>query len=204
MTLTAHPFRYPTETRDRRHGPAGYKDYRDYRPWLEDEFLFRCSYCLKRQKWARTDIWSVDHLVPQTDAPDRECDYENLVLTCQWCNSRKLADSVPDPVAVAYGKCLQVDDASGEVRSLNEDGEILIRVLKLNHLGQVRTRRERIRTLMIMARHAPDEWKRQMGFPEELPNLRRKSPPGGNSRPKGLDECYYELQRTDRLPEVYE
>jgi hypothetical protein len=204
VTLGAHPFKYPSEARGRLHGPSGYKDYRDYRPWLEDEFLFRCVYCLKRQKWAPTDIWSVDHLVPRAEAPERECEYDNLVLTCQWCNNRKLAQSVPDPVAVAYGNCLRVDDESGEVRPLTEDGVILTRVLRLNHPNQVRMRSDTIRRLKIMARCAPDEWKRMMGFPEQLPNLRRKSPPGGNTRPNGLDESRYELQQRNGLPDVYE
>lgn len=204
MTLAPHPYRYPTEARSRRHGPAGYKRYRDYRPWLEDEFLFRCVYCLKRQKWARTDVWAVDHLIPQAEAPNLECFYDNLVLTCQWCNNRKLADSVPDPVAVAYGNCLRVDDFSGEVRFLNEDGEILIRVLKLNYPAHIRTRLDTLSRLRIMARCAPEEWKRVMGFPEDLPNLRRKSPPNGNSRPEGLAESWYERRLRHELPEVYE
>lgn len=202
IKLSAHPYRYPTQARRRRHGPAGYKDYRAYLPWLQDEFTFRCVYCLKRQKWARTDTWSVDHLVPQAENPALECDYNNLVLTCQWCNNRKLADSVPDPVAVAYGNCLRVDDATARVRALNEDGEILIRVLKLNSDEHVRTRSDKLRNLSIMARCAPEEWKRMMGFPEELPNLRRKSPPEGNTRPEGIAECWYE--RRHELPEVYE
>lgn len=204
MIIKTHPYRYPTEAKERRHGPTGYKDFHAYRPWLDDEFHFRCVYCLKRQKWARTDVWSVDHRVPQSDAPERECDYENLVLTCQWCNNRKLALSVPDPVAVAYGNCLRVDDATGEVRFLNDDGEILIRVLKLNHPDQVRTRMDNLRRLEIFARIAPDEWKRMMSFPEDLPNLRRKIPPTGNTRPVGLDESFYELRQRGELPEVYE
>lgn len=76
----AHPYKYPSHARGRRHRPIGYKDYRDYRPWLEDEFMFRCVYCLKRQKWARTDVWSVEHLVPQVEEPPRANDYDNLVL----------------------------------------------------------------------------------------------------------------------------
>jgi HNH endonuclease len=203
VTLTAHPYKYPTELRHRRHGPAGYKDFHAYRPWLDDEFTFRCVYCLKRQKWARTDVWSVDHLIPQSIAPERECEYDNLVLTCQWCNNRKLADLVPDPVAIAYGNCLQVDDDSGRVRPINDDGIILERVLKLNHQDQVLTRRDNIRNLKIMARCAPAVWKQMMGFPEELPNLRRKSPPR-NTRPEGIEECYYEKRKRDELPEVYE
>jgi hypothetical protein len=198
------PFRYPTVHRCRRHGPAGYKDFGDYRPWLEDEFSFRCVYCLKRQQWAPTDIWSVDHLVPQSEDPARECDYANLVLACQWCNNKKLANSVPDPVAVPYGNCLLVNYATGRVETVNDDGIILERVLKLNHPKQVRMRQNFISWLAILARSAPDEWKRLMGFPKELPNLRQKIPPAGNSRLEGLDECFYEQQKNDRLPEVYE
>ena len=179
IAQTAHPYRYPMQAHSRRHGPAGYKDYRDYRPWLEDEFLFRCVYCLKRQKWSRTDVWSLDHLKPKSEYPELECDYNNLILTCQWCNNRKLADSVPDPMAVAYGNCLQVKDDSGEVRSLNQDGEILIRVLKLNSPEQVHTRLNTLRILNTLAKSNPVHWKSMMGFPDHLPVLRRKSPPSG-------------------------
>ena len=171
MTLSAHPYRYPTEARARRHGPAGYKHYREFRPWLEDEFLFRCVYCLKRQKWARTDVWAVDHVVPRTEAPELECSYDNLVLTCQWCNSRKLARGLPDPVAVAYGNCMAVDESSGDIRPLNDDGRILIRVLKLDSPQHVRTRADTLRRLKIMAECAPAEWLKIMSFPEELPDL---------------------------------
>lgn len=130
VNLVPHPFRYPLVPHVYRHGPAGYKKYRYYRPWLEDEFLFRCVYCLKRQVWAPTDVWAVDHIVPLCEAPLRECDYGNLVLACQSCNNLKLAAAVPDPVATAYGNCLKLDDDSGEVKALNEDGTILIRVLR--------------------------------------------------------------------------
>lgn len=199
-----HPFRYPPAPHVRRHGPAGYKDYRDYRPWLEDEFAFRCVYCLKRQRWPPTDVWAVDHLVPQRDAPELECACDNLILTCQWCNNRKLADRVPDPVAVTYGNCLQVDDDSAEVRAMNDDGEVLMRVLKLNHPSVVSMRREKMCDLKVMARCSPEDWKRLMGFPDALPDLRLKPPPGGNTRYSGIAASWYEQKRSGHLPEVYE
>ena len=204
MTLTAHPYRYPAQYRCRRHGPSGYSNYRDYRPWLEDEFTFRCAYCLKRQKWATTDIWSVDHLVPQTNAPELECDYENLVLTCQYCNSRKLAESVPDPVATPYGNFIEVDENSGEISALNEEGEVLIRILKLDNFDHTRARRDRLTSLKFIAKCSPDDWKKLMGFPEELPNLSTKKPPTGNTRPAGLNDSHFELRRRNVLSEVYE
>ncbi len=43
------PFRYPDGPHQRRHGPRGYASYESYRPWLRDEFAFRCVYCLTRE-----------------------------------------------------------------------------------------------------------------------------------------------------------
>jgi hypothetical protein len=42
-TLTV--FAYPRAARSRRHGPCGYAHYSLYKPWLRDEFQFRCVYC---------------------------------------------------------------------------------------------------------------------------------------------------------------
>ena len=204
IAANLHPFRYPSARHVRRHGPAGYQDYRDYRPWLDDEFTFRCVYCLMRQRWAPTAIWSVDHLVPQRDAPELECSYDNLVLTCQSCNNKKLANRVPDPAEIAYGNSLQVDEDTAEVRPLNKDGEILLRVLKLNHSSLVTMRRDKIRALKILARHSPEDWKQLMGFPESLPNLRRRNPPGGNSREGGIADSWFEKKQAGTLPEAYE
>lgn len=67
------PYVYPAEPHQRRHGPAGYASYEEYRPWLEDEFCFRCVYCLKRMVWAPTDVWTIDHLVARDEASERPC-----------------------------------------------------------------------------------------------------------------------------------
>ncbi len=39
-------FAYASTDHQRRHGPRGYTSYRAYKPWLRDEFAFRCVYCL--------------------------------------------------------------------------------------------------------------------------------------------------------------
>ncbi len=211
MKLSPHPFRYPIAPHVRRHAPAGYAKHGYYQPWLEDEFSFRCLYCLKRQVWAPTDIWSADHLIPQCEAPELACAYHNLVLACQWCNNRKSDDRVPDPAEVAYGKCLEVDDASGEVRAVISDGvaselgEQLIRVLRLNHPRQVQMRRDKLRVLSVLQRAAPEDWRRLMGYPQDLPNLGPKTPPGGNAKEgEGIRASCYERRRRGELPDVYE
>jgi hypothetical protein len=73
------PFAYPASAHERRHAPAGYVDYQKFKPWLRDEFTFRCVYCLERERWypSRAAAFSVDHVVPQVSAPERICDYKS-------------------------------------------------------------------------------------------------------------------------------
>ena len=103
VTSGAEPYAYPPHAHERRHGPRGYSSHKEYRRWLEDDFIFRCVYCLKRMVWAPTDIWTVDHIVPREEAPELACEYDNLVLACQFCNLLKSSHWVPDPCIAAYG-----------------------------------------------------------------------------------------------------
>ena len=75
-----NPFAYPSEPHTRKHAPAGYKNYPEYRPWLRDEFAFRCVYCLQREMWSRDRHagFSVDHVVPQREDKTLVCVYDNL------------------------------------------------------------------------------------------------------------------------------
>lgn len=91
-------FDYPEHRRQRRHGPSGYASYESYRPWLRDEFSFRCVYCLKRESWGLvTGEFDLDHFEPQSVNPQRRLDYFNLVYACRRCNSVKHGQAVGDP-----------------------------------------------------------------------------------------------------------
>lgn len=73
-------FRYPPYRPVRRHGPQGYANYRSYRPWLRDEFAFRCVYCLIREQWGRvTGEFDLDHFVPQVRDPNSQPEYDKLL-----------------------------------------------------------------------------------------------------------------------------
>jgi hypothetical protein len=195
------PYAYAPAAHKRRHGPAGYANYEEYRPWLEDEFCFRCVYCLKRMVWAPTDIWTIDHLRPRDQAPELECEYDNLVFACQFCNSRKGPNRVPDPCQVAYGGCLRVE-LDGEVIPLDRSGRRLIEVLRLNHKRQIQERLKTMRVLSVLAKHDRAEFDRLMGFPPHLPDLARKNPPR-NHRPEGVSESWLARRRRGELPAVY-
>ena len=196
------PYDYPARPHRRRHGPAGYLSYESYRPWVEDEFHFRCIYCLNRKVWSPTNIWVIDHLISQDEAPELECEYSNLVFACQFCNGQKLAVTVPDPCRVAYGKCLRVEP-DGKVTALNKQGTRLVEIIRLNHPRFIQERLKTMRLLKILAEHTPDEFQNLMGFPADLPDLSALKPPGGNHRVEGISESCLARRNRDDLPKTY-
>jgi hypothetical protein len=197
-----HPYDYPARPHRRRHGPAGYLTYESYRPWVEDEFHFRCIYCLNRKVWAPTNIWAIDHLVSQDEAPELECEYDNLVFACQFCNQQKLANHVPDPCQVAYGKCLRVE-IDGTVTPLNTEGKRLVKVIRLNHPRFIEERLKTIKVWRVLSNHDSAELQMLMGFPTDLPDLSKLKPPGGNRRPEGISESCFARRERGHLPKTY-
>ena len=75
-------FAYPPTEHMRRHGPRGYTGYRAYKPWLRDEFTFRCVYCLSRERWCPNghEEFAVDHSIPQAVVPHEARDYDTGVI----------------------------------------------------------------------------------------------------------------------------
>jgi HNH endonuclease len=205
------PFAYPTTPHSRRHAPAGYKDYRDYKPWLRDEFEFRCVYCLQREMWSRDRdaVFSVDHVVPQFEDPDGQltCNYANLVYACTRCNSARREVRVLDPTAVNMADHVRIE-ADGTTVALSEGGGLLIELLHLNAAAAIGERR-RIARILARAVEAPDDQRAQLdfrealGFPEELPDLRTLRPPEGNRLAANAERCFFALRASGLLPETY-
>lgn len=202
------PFTYSTKPYKRRHGPAGYKSYGQYKSWLRDEFVFRCVYCLFRERWfpdGGTSFGS-DHVIPQSVSKSRICDYDNLVYACLRCNSQKSDFSLLDSCEEAYGTHLQVDQ-QGMITALTAQGAILIDFLLLNKPDRVEYRRHILRLLSIMAKTTDQDLKAEiklniLGYPKDLPDLRKQRPPS-NSKPKGARDCYYAQRERGDLPEIY-
>ena len=107
------PFTYPTESHVRRHGPQRYADAASYRPWLRDEFAFRCVYCLFREQWGRLrGTFEVEHFRPIASHPGDALSYDNLLYGCSACNAGKGKQLVPDPLTTLVGGDVWVDEDS--------------------------------------------------------------------------------------------
>jgi hypothetical protein len=196
-------FEYPTEPHVRRHGPGGYQDYESYRDWVRDEFMFRCAYCLHRERWYdRGATFHIDHFIPVASEAQRELEYSNLLYACATCNTAKRGIlGVPDPCSVALADCVRIGE-DGQIEALNQQGESLVKKLRLNSVKNVQFRYRWMRALAALQLQDPDLYCEYMSFPDELPDLRKKKAPQ-NSRAEGVDDCWFALRERGELPAVY-
>lgn len=196
-------FEYPTQPHIRRHGPDGYQDYESYRDWLRDEFTFRCVYCLHREQWyGRETTFNIEHFTPVVLNPQRRLEYANLLYACATCNNAKRGIlGVPDPCSVAFADCVSIRE-DGQIETLNEAGESLVKKLRLNSMKNVEYRSRWMRVLATLQLHNPALYREYMAFPDELPDLRTKRVPL-NSRPESAGNCYCALKERGELPPLY-
>lgn len=196
-------FSFPAGPHVRRHGPAGYSGYESYREWLRDEFTYRCVYCLHRERWEpRASSFHIEHFIPVSVNPDGECEYENLLYACGTCNMAKSAVlNVPDPCKIAFADCLRIE-ADGTVTALNEHGERLNEVLRLNRDNDVGIRARWIRSLTALQNSYPELYADYMAFPDDLTDLRRSAPPT-NTKPESVEHCYFAIRERGELPAMY-
>jgi hypothetical protein len=197
------PFQYPSDPHVRRHGPRGYANYASFRPWLRDEFQFRCVYCLAREQWGRVGgHFALDHFLPVANHPAQVTDYDNLIYACSTCNATKGDRAIPDALSVLLRSAVRIAK-DGTIDADNPEAARPIEILGLDSLQTTEFRMRWIGIVSLAALHDPELHKRLMGYPEELPDLRRLRPPGGNSRPEGLAQSALVRRERGELPEVY-
>ncbi len=202
-------FQYPSLPHTRRHGPRGYTDYTSYKPWLRDEFTFRCLYCLTRERWRHDgqEGFSADHFDSQSTHPQRRGDYDNLFYACCSCNSARSAIPLPiDPSGESLGAHLRIG-RDGLAEPVTSEGAQLIAICHLNRPAMADYRRRFLRLIEALAGSESPQAKAALqellGFPNDLPDLAAKRPPGGNGRPDGVAESWFERRRRGELPDVY-
>lgn len=196
-------YRYPSQRHRRKHGPQGYASPTQFGDWLRDEFVIRCVYCLEREQWVnRTGHFHGDHFLPVALRPDLKLAYDNLVYACHACNARKRAQVIPDPLQVFLRKAVTVRP-DGMITTKTREARSLVEILQLNSREYRTHRRLMIRILRLAARCDPSLFAELMGFPDDVPDLASLAPPGGNTKPAGVEESHYALRRQRKLPDTY-
>lgn len=196
------PFTYPKSPHFRIHGPGGYSHYKSYRPWLRDEFRYRCAYCLKREQWGLArGTYDIDHFLPQAHHNDKREKYDNLVYSCVTCNRAKGDQAIPDPCIHMIGTGLELAE-DGQITGLTEESIEIIEKLGLDDEEYREFRLLLIGIVQLARVRKPDLYEILMKYPGNLPDLKCLRPPK-NSRPKGIERSCYELRRRGELPTTY-
>ncbi len=197
------PFNYPAEPHRRRHGPVGYANPESFRPWLRDEFAFRCVYCLRRERWEPGQtFFAIDHWLASANSPTLTLDYPNLLYSCSVCNSIKGDRELPDPCHALLAESLTIE-VDGRIIGLTPDASRIIRILGLNDAEFVRYRARWIRIVTLAQQHDPELHRQLLGFPDDLPDLASLRPPGGNILPQGIEQSYLAQRQRGELPATY-
>lgn len=174
-----------------------------YRPWLRDEFSFRCVYCLLREQWGQVrSLYAIDHFLPIASHPDRGCEYDNLLYTCSTCNAAKGSRIVPDPLVLLTSSTVRVEE-DGKIHTDNPEVAPLLELLGLDSDRSCELRMLWMGIVALAAEHKPELYRKLMGYPNDLPNLGRLRPPGGNARPQGVQQSCFARKEAGSLPEIY-
>jgi len=196
------PFVYPDSPHVRRHGPAGYANYESYRPWLRDEFAFRCVYCLKREQWGVLKAaYHLDHFRAQVHQPQAALDYDNLLYACAACNTAKGNAEVPDPChCMLDGQVILGED--GSIHGITPAARRVIGKLGLDSPDYREFRMLFIGIVQLAAEYDPSRFRMLMKYPDNLPDLASLQAPQ-NTRPQGVHESFRARRDRGELPETY-
>jgi hypothetical protein len=130
--------------------------YKQYKETLRDDFYWSCAYCTITEFEAEGIRMAIDHYEPQTARRDLANAYDNLMYSCDDCNSLK-GDRCPPEPARADGRRFfrpdqdyrhehfkeGVDQSAGDLEGITNTGNFTIEFIDLNRPPLQRLRKIR-------------------------------------------------------------
>jgi hypothetical protein len=153
------------------------------------------------------DAFGVDHILAKSTPAHAhlECEYSNLLYSCNRCNSLKSDHVVVDPCAEAFGRHLRID-SGGEIIGLTDLGKKIVKKLRLDSAKATGFRRWMLEFQRAISANPDGEtarlFRQMMSYPDELPDLAKLRPPH-NSKPDGIARSHFARRRRKELPEIY-
>ena len=144
----------------------------------------------------------MEHFRPVASHPGDTLSYDNLLYGCSACNTGKGKQLVPDPLTALVRGDIWVNE-DGTIEGRTRQARRLIRVLGLDDREYTEFRLVWLEIVSLAAREDPELYRKLMGFPNDLPNVGRLHPPGGNSRQEGIEQSYFVQKQKAVLPETY-
>jgi hypothetical protein len=146
--------------------------------------------------------FAIDHFVPVSIDPNLHNDYDNLLYACVACTLTRGNLDIPSPLHHLLASTVTVD-STGLLHARTGPAKVTVEALHLNDLEYVLRRGRMITLLRELETLRPDRHAAWTGYPENLPDLSRLRPPGGNARKAGLDRSRFAQRKRGELPLRY-
>ena len=127
-------------------------NYREYEPYLRHDFWYSCAYCNISEVEAMGIGFNIDHYDPSEKDGNKDDSYNNLMWSCERCNSYKQDLWPPDEArqnGIRYVK-LDIEDPRDHFESrgirvvgITKAGEFTEKAIRLNRLQLRRIRQIR-------------------------------------------------------------
>ncbi|NLF73976.1 MAG: hypothetical protein GX575_33635 [Candidatus Anammoximicrobium sp.] len=146
--------------------------------------------------------YDIDHFQPVSVNAALGTDYDNLLYACARCNLAKRDREVPDPTVHLTTDELRVYP-DGRIEGLTPAAKKLIAKLDLDSPQATQWRLIWIRNVELARQFDREQYERLLSFPDDLPDLSRLRPPGGNTRPAGVEESHFVRRQRNQLAVTY-
>jgi hypothetical protein len=144
----------------------------------------------------------IDYFAAVANNQAGRLEYDNPLCSCLACNLLKSDQSIPDPLHV-FTSATVIVRSDGVIRGKTKAARKLIDLLQLNSASYRQRRRLMLALLRAVRKDYREIYVELMRFPDDLPDLVRLVPPGGNARPAGIRQSFHALRLAGKLPRVY-
>jgi hypothetical protein len=140
----------------RRPNPPTRRNYQAYKPFLREDFEYRCVYCdVHENELGGPRIYTVEHFKPKSIFTELETTYTNLLYGCAICNTYKGNDwPSNDPLADGKGYIDPCDHDYADHIALSPEskfegqtdvGRYMIKRMHLNRPQLITVRKDRLK-----------------------------------------------------------
>jgi hypothetical protein len=134
--------------------------------------------------------------------PTLASEYDNLLYACLACNLTRGSQSIPNPLDHLLASTVNVN-ADGRMAARTAAAGEIVETLHLNDPKYIVRRQRMIALLRELEIVRTDLYRIWLGYPDDLPNLAQRRPPGGNTRPQGIDQTFFALRQRGELSGIY-
>ena len=125
-----------------------------------------------------------------------------MLYACVACNLTRGNQLIPNPLEHLLASTADVR-SNGQLVARTPPAQEIVEALHLNDPEYVRRRGQMIALLGELEKRRPDLYAVWLGYPDDLPDLTRLRPPGGNPQLIGIEQSHHARRNRGELSASY-